>query len=439
MSAVRWLARGDWSGAQLTDVEAGGGILSLAASSAGFARRGVAVVEAGRPDAAQIDATTATRWRRVVVRVAEPVPATAWLRIWTRVETGAGTPPAPDAASGLRDDAPVETPPGVWRAAALDALDARVLCPADGVLWVGLELGGRGDASPLVADVRVESGDDGPVQSLPVAYRALVPDDLGARGVDEGDGLLGRFLGLIGAELGATSAVLGELPALLSPAVTPDRADAPWLGRLAAWVAVDAMPEGDDLSRREAVASAVARHGRRGTRTGLIDEVRRRTGIQVEIVEPLLDASVWRLDGSPATSALGITTGLVEADPGPPVLDATAILDQSMLIAEEDAGLPVHAKRAHRVCVHVPDATPEQIAAVDAVVQHERPAHVWARTCGVTRATSVPSLVGDRLPPAGPRGLANDTAHSPWVDGPGVRIGSARLAGEPTHREGDAR
>jgi phage tail-like protein len=287
----------------------------------------------------------------------------------------------------------------------------------------------------VIADLRVETGDDGPVTALPDAYRGTGGPSAatGARPVDDGDGVLGRYLGLLGAQVEQTSSVIDELPALLSPSVAPDRDDSRWLETLATWVALDLtrLPQ-SDADRRENVTSAVDRHGRRGTRDGLVDQVRRETGLLIEVSEPILDAAVWRLDGTTGASTLGLTTGLVASDPGPPVLDRTAILDGSMLVEEREAGLPVHGTVAHRICVHVADSTPEQVAAVDAVVQRERPAHVLARTCTVSRRTTVPTQVGtDMLPPCGPPGLRNDTAYGTDVDGPGNRLGAVRLPAEP--------
>lgn len=431
MSARRWLARGDWATAVLSGASVEGGRLQLAPQGDGFVRHGVAVVRAGRPDPAQVDSDTADRWRRVVARLAEPVVAPSWLRLWTRVEAGGATPPPPDPAHDLADVSLVNTPSGVWRAATVDALDARVLCRAEGELWVAVELGGPGPTSPVVADLLVETGDDGPVTALPVVYRetGVHPATDGAVVVDDGDGVLGRYLGLLGAHLEHTSSLIEELPALLSPSVAPDRDDAGWLETLAAWVALDPgrLPL-SDADRREAVTTAVARHGRRGNRDGLLDQVRRETGLTVEVTEPILDTAVWRLDDSASTSVLGLSTGLLVADPGPPALATTAVLDGSMLIAAEDAGLPVHGHVAHRICVHVPDGTAEQVAAVDAVVQRERPAHVWARTCAITRATSLPTEVGvTTVPGPGSAGLRSDTAHRIDVDGPGTRLGTARI------------
>ncbi|MGI5400291.1 phage tail protein [Streptomyces sp. CA-135486] len=427
MSAARWLAHGDWATATLVGTAVDAEDLVLAGSGAARVRHGTAVVPAGLPDPAQVDSTTADRWRRVLVRLSAPLPAGCWLRVWTRTASSSAPPPSPPRDGDADDDrSAVPTPADRWRAAPVGAVDVRVLCRPEAALWLAVELGGDGAGTPRVADIRVETDDLGPVTQLPRVYRQLSRE---ADEADDGDGLLGRYAGLLGSRLRETGSLLEELPALLNPAVAPDRADAPWLERLAAWVAVDpARLPTAPRDRRESVATAVERHGRRGTLSGLLDAIRRETGVPVEVVEPLRDAAVWRLDGAEATSALGLTTGLVPADPGPPVLDRTALLDASALVRPEEAGRPVHAHRAHRVCVHVPDGTPDQVRAVDAVVQRERPAHVLARTRATRPWTAVPSVVGrDHLPNSGPPGLADDVSYDVHVDGPGQRLGTVRL------------
>lgn len=430
MTALRWLGHGSWGIATHVGTAATDRGLTLAVAAGGHLRHGFAVVPAGRPSAAQIDSERADRWRRVVLALAEPVPAGAWLRLWTRVEPDGSVPDPPEPATDLADDAPVPSPAGAWRAAAVGALDARVLCLEPGELWVAIEFGGPGSTSPVVSDLRVETGDDGPVTLLPGAYRSAGADPGSSDAAfDDGDASLGRFLGLLGAQLEHTSSLLAELPRALSPSVAPDRADAGWLERLASWVGLDPghLPS-EEGQRRDAVANAAARHARRGTPDGLAAQVLLETGIEVEIYEPLLTAAVWRLDGDPATSALGVTTGLLALDPGPPTLDSTAHLDASMLIDRASAGRPVHAHLAHRICVHVPDASAAQLAAVDAVVQRERPAHVLARTSTSSALTAADALVGgSTIPGPGPTGLAHDQAHSTHLDGPGVRLGTAPL------------
>lgn len=451
VSALRWLAEGAWSTAHLAGTEVVDATLTLAPSlNGGFVRHGVAVIAAGRPSQAQVHSSSDTRWRRVVLRLAEPVDARAWVQVWTRVETAGAVPAAPDPATAIGDDAPTHTPTGVWRAAAVNAIDARVLCLDDGELWVAVELGGEGTTAPRVTDVRVEVGSDGPVTALPVAYRNLGVDRAtGSEStVDDGDGFVGRYLGLLDAQLSQTASILDELPMALSPSVAPDRSDAPWLERLATWVALDPalLPRGND-ERRESVSTAVTRHGWRGTRRGLVDQVLRETGLAVEVIEPLQDVAIWRLDANPHTSRLGLTTGLIEGMPGPPVLDASAIIDASMLISHADDGIAVHAHRAHRICVHVPNGSSDQVAAVDAVVQRERPAHVLARTCAVHYDTDMKTVVGrDSIPGPRPVGLANDVAYDIQIDGPGVRLGTARLPNDSapddaleTESKGEAR
>ncbi|GAA1061428.1 hypothetical protein GCM10009573_28550 [Agromyces bracchium] len=447
----RWLGRGDWTDAALHSLEVSRGSLVLAGPETLPSRRGIALLDAGRPLPQERESTTDDRWRDVRILLAEPLPDGAWVRLWTRVEQPPAQGPAaavtaPTPADSLFDDSAPATPRGLWRPAAVDALGARVFCREDGFLWVAVELGSTGEGSASVAELLVLTGDDGPVTRLPIVYRTT-PEDRAldrAAEVDSGDGLLGRYLGLVASQLRHTSSLLDELPVQLSPLVAPDRDDAPWIDRLARWVALDPdqlPPRTDTSGRRERVTHAVARHARRGTADGIRDEIARRTGIpseRIELEEPLLSAEIWRLDANPLTSALGLTTGLVAADPGPPALDANAYLDRSALIDPRDAGLPVHATTAHRLCVHIVDGTPDEIAAADVVVQSERPAHVWARTCAVAHETGADAVVGvDAIPAEGPPGLFDDAVQDPDVDGPGIRIGTARLPrteDSPHHR-----
>jgi phage tail-like protein len=444
MTAQRWLSHGDWATAHLSGVIIDGSDILLAPGAAGETgtarlRKGVALLKAGRPDAAQINSSTADRWRQISVRLAEPLPDKSWFRLWTLVATTAADPPLPGLGNADDDRSPVPTPGDRWRAGAVDALNVRVLCAVTGTLWVALELGGDGSTTPRVADLQVDTADNGPVTQLPTVYRESVTrHSVTADPVDIGDGVLGRYLGLLDTQLRQTSSLLDELPMLLNPAVAPDRDDSAWLRRLASWVALetDSLPAAM-ADRRETISTAAERHGRRGTRQGLLDAIRRETGLTVEVVEPLELATVWRLSGDPSTGALGVTTGLLAADPGPPVLDRTALLDQSMLINQEDVGLSVHAHHAHRICVHVPDGTAEQVEKVDTVVQRERPAHVLARTCSVSHTTAIPTEVGvDALPPSGPPGLSNDQAFDAAIDGPGLRLGTARLPEPSTSHNG---
>ncbi|MER7000537.1 phage tail protein [Streptomyces sp. NPDC000410] len=339
--------------------------------------RGVLVAPAPHPG-------TRPRWDRVQIELAEPAPAGTHARIWTLAsrtphgpDAAAPAPPAPTARDQAdTDHAPVPTAAGRWRAGPLDCPDVRVLnvaretAPA---LWVAVELVGDGQASPRLGDIRVACSGRGLLDQLPTVYT----------GRDDGSGRLGRLLGLFTAVYGEVAGDLDRSTRLLDPAAAPDRPDAPWLTRLATWV--DAYPPPPDAARqqadsrrlRERVAGAFAAHARRGTPAGLVEAVRRETGgVEVELHEPLLDTGVWRL-GDKRVSTLGTTTRL-GARPDPPVLDGTAVLDDSWLIQEEDRGLPLYAESAHRVQVLVPAEHAQLLAAVRRVVERERPAHVVA-------------------------------------------------------------
>jgi phage tail-like protein len=339
--------------------------------------RGVLVVPAPHPG-------TRPRWDRVQVELAEPAPAGTHVRIWTLASrtphSPAGVvpgPPDPTARDGVdADHALVPTPADRWRAGPLDCPDIRVLTVAQEsapALWMAVELLSDGRASPRLADVRVACAGRGLLDQLPTAYTST----------DNGSGRLGRILGLFAAVYEEVVGDLDRLTRLLDSAVTPDRPDAPWLARLAAWV--DACPPPLDTARqqadsrrlRERVAGAFAAHARRGTPAALVEAVRRETGgVEVELYEPLLDAGVWRL-GDKQVSALGATTRLT-ARTDSPVLDSTAVLDESWLIDEEDRGLPLYAESAHRVHVLVPGEHAHLLATVRRVVERERPAHVVA-------------------------------------------------------------
>jgi phage tail-like protein len=339
--------------------------------------RGVLVVPAPHPG-------TRPRWDRVQVELAEPAPPGSHVRIWTLVsrtphgpDVAAPSPPDPTARDGAdADHAPVPTAADRWRAGPLDCPDVRVLTVEQATapaLWVAVELVGDGRASPRLSDVRVACSGRNLLDQLPTAYT----------GQDDGSGQLGRLLGLFAAVYDEVTRNLDQLSRLLDPAGAPDRPDAPWLARLAAWVDAYPLPlnearqPADSRRLRERVAGALAAHARRGTPAGLVEAVRLETGgVEVELREPLLDAGVWRLGDRPV-STLGTTTRL-SPRPDPPVLGSTAVLDDSWLIDEEDRGLPLYAESAHRVHVLVPAEHGHLLEAVGRVVERERPAHVVA-------------------------------------------------------------
>ena len=293
MSAFRWLSADGWSSAQLTGLVVQDGVLTLApgpapgsgSGSGGFTRRGIAVLPAGFPARRR---WTAPRHHRLAQRSSygSPTPPSGgcWLRIWLLVADSGRC--AQRSRTGHRRRRPRDR---AHRGRALASRSGRGprrpgALLEDGPLWVAVELGGTGTAH--AAGGRTTGGDrrrragDRAAGRLPphhcpgVATGTRPPGAAGtgaapARAVDDGDGVLGRYLGLLGAQLRQTASILGELPGMLSPAVAPDRADSPWLTRLATWVALDpALLPAGEAARRETVFTAAARHGWRGTRRG---------------------------------------------------------------------------------------------------------------------------------------------------------------------------
>jgi hypothetical protein len=123
------------------------------------------------------------------------------------------------------------------------------------------------------------------------------------------------------------------------------------------------------------VRDAIAIHERRGTVRGIVDAVRRDVGVEVEISEPA-PAPAWPL-GQDATG-LASGTALGAAPPGPPVLDAGAVVDRSWLVDPDERGLPLLGGSAHRFCVLAPAAAlrdPVLRAGIERVIEREKPAH----------------------------------------------------------------
>jgi phage tail-like protein len=93
---------------------------------------------------------------------------------------------------------------------------------------------------------------------------------------------------------------LDNLPAYFDPHLAPED----FLGWLSGWVAFDLDETWDLAVRRDAIARAVDLLRRRGTASGLADEVELVTGAEVEVVEN--GGTAWSLDpsspmvGSPA-------------------------------------------------------------------------------------------------------------------------------------------
>ncbi len=124
---------------------------------------------------------------------------------------------------------------------------------------------------------------------------------------------------------------LDNLPAYFDPRLTPDD----FLGWLAGWVAFDLDETWDASRRRAAVVQAVDLLRRRGTASGLVDEIRLVTGAEVEVVEN--GGTAWSLDAmSP-----------IVGTPEPTLLVRITAADPASIDADHVDRVVVAAKPAH--------------------------------------------------------------------------------------------
>jgi hypothetical protein len=137
---------------------------------------------------------------------------------------------------------------------------------------------------------------------------------------------------------------------------------------------------------------------------------------------------------------------LAPSDPNGAVLGATAVLDQSKLITDEEFGSPLFSDVAYQFSVLVPRsalACPEAMAKLRAVIEAEMPAHTTYRICivdplmrvGYQSRVGIDSIVGGpppsmRLGEGSALGTASVLGGSPpALLGQQTRIGiTARIA-----------
>ena len=318
---------------------------------------------------------SSVRWHALRVFVAPP-PADGHLRLFTYTADTPNIPAWDPAAVDLSAaPSPGPTGPGQWRAAPRDAMQLLISHEPARYLWVAGTLDGNGSGGPVIRQMRVTFNHDSYLRHLPAIYREGPPA-----------AFLGRALDLVESLLVEPEEAIADLPRLFDPGAAPDQptgAGGSWLDWLAGWLAFPLDETWGTEKRRQAVADAFAWHGRRGTVEGLRHAIELFTGATVHIEEPAAQASTWSLGTS---SVLGFTTMTAAAQAAGAVLDHTAVLDQSHLIADADAGAPLFSDLAHRFCVSVQQAdvpTPEAVARLRSVIDREKPAHTTYELCVV--------------------------------------------------------
>ena len=324
-----------------------------------------------------------TRWQRLQL-IAEPIPEGAHLRLFTLTsDTLDGTagrrpvmPVVCDGTTGTSLVAESEWPPAPrdrWRVAARDATDVLALNAPARFLWIAAQLQSDGNATPALRQLHLTHDEDGWIQFLPALYRR-----------DETSRVfLERALAAFESVLDEDESLIDALARHFDAFAVPDVGDRPtWLDWLADWVDAGLSETWDDATRRDVTADAFRMHARRGTIESLRRLVRLYTGATPFIEESFVPG-LWSLG---ASGRLGVSTMLADASPDGAVLGATARVNRSSLIHEEDRGAPVFDERAHRFTVRVYAAElsgTDGLDRVRGVIDREKPAHTTYHLCAI--------------------------------------------------------
>jgi phage tail-like protein len=328
-------------------------------------------------------------WYRLLVE-SDPLPPGTHVQFFTFAGSSA---PAYD---------PSATPfsgPG-WRQAPRDVLDLLILNTNATQLWIGGVLRTENSAAtPLLRQMRLQYGRDTYANFLPMLYR---------RNGSLSD-FLERFLSLHQSVLGGIEGEIADLPRLFDPLAAPDRNSSSWLAWLAGWLTFVLDENWAEPQTREYLAGAFDLFQRRGTIAGLERYIQMYAGVRAHIQEPGLYTSMWSLGD---ISELGFTTMLAPGPAQGAVLGTSATLNQSNLTEDIDLlGAALFDEVAHKFCIQVYCAElnqPGAMAALQAVIAREKPAHTECHICGidarmrvgVQSRVGIDSVIAQGPPPA---------------------------------------
>jgi|GEM_PF-641553 phage tail protein, P2 protein I family len=256
-------------------------------------------------------------------------------------------------------------------------------------VWIGALFSGDGRSTPVISQIRLEFDHTSYLNHLPAIYRT---DSQCA------DFLL-RFLSLFEALFSDVEDEIEDLSLLFDPVSVP-KDILPWL---AGWLAVELDENWDEEKQRRTIAQAFELYGRRGTVEGLRDALRIFGGVNAIIEEPIVNAAWWSLPAQPSgcgcgchnhskepsweateNSILGVTTMLLPASAQGAVLGASATLDQSHLITNEEFGDPLFSDVAHQFSIQIYRTQlhcAETLPRVKAIIEREKPAHTDYHLC----------------------------------------------------------
>jgi phage tail-like protein len=331
------------------------GAMALAAAGSGYATAGVFM---GGPFQAL---SGSTPWYRFTLN-AEALPANTHLQIfsWTG---GSGTPPfAPSTSAPF---------PG-WQAAPRDSFQGVLFNQPAPNLWIGGVLRSDGTATPSIRQIRIDYGRNTYLKHLPSIYRAD----------PSSSDLLDRLFSLTQTALGGLRKEIVDLPRLFDAASSPYKGYPSWFAWLSGWLAWQLNQYWTEQQAREYLAGAFELYALRGTVEGLRRYLKIYAGVNAVIREPALTTTIWSLG---VNSSLGFTTMLAPGSASGAILDSTAILDESNLTGPADSfGAALFSDVAYRFCVEVNAGeltSPGALAAMQAVIAREKPAHTVCELC----------------------------------------------------------
>jgi phage tail-like protein len=357
------------------------GELRLSASGGAYAARGSFCAGPFASPAAGVP------WFRLLVE-ADALPPGTHVQMFT-FAASAAPPYNPAAANSFSD-------PG-WLAAPRDVLDLLVMNPNATELWIGGLLRTETSDTPSLRQMRLQYGRDTYANYLPMLYR----------GNGSQSEFLERFLSLPQSVLSGIEGEIADLPALFDPHAAPNTDSPSWLGWLSGWLTFILDENWTDPAMRKYLAGAFRLFQRRGTIEGLQRYIQMYAGVRAHITEPGLYTSMWSLG---TVSDLGFTTMLAPGPAQGAVVGTSATLNQSNLTEDIDLGAALFDDVAHRFCIQVYCAElnrPGALAALQAVIAKEKPAHTECHVCGIDAQmrVGVQSRVGiDTIVAAGPPG-----------------------------------
>jgi phage tail-like protein len=316
----------------------------------------------------------------------DPLPPGTHVQIFT---FAASTAPAfdPSAVNPFADTG--------WLASPRDVLDLLILNQNATRIWIGGIVRSETSASPAFRQMRLAYGRNTYLNFLPMLYRSN-----GAQ-----TDFLERFLALQQSVLGGIEGEIADLPRLFDPHAAPDSATPSWLGWLASWLTFVLDGNWSEPRTREYLAGAFQLFQQRGTIDGLRRFLEMYAGIHAHIQEPGLHNTMWSLG---AVSELGFTTMLAPGPAQGAVVGTTATLNQASLTEDIDRGAALFDDLAHKFCIQVYCAElnrPGAMAALQAVIAREKPAHTECHVCGIDARmrAGVQARVGiDTIVAAGP-------------------------------------